>query len=96
MHCLRSMERVIAGYVEAELAEHIGILDLFRAATRFPCKQAVQALPTYANFMVAGASGMSAWMFIHPIDVVKTRMQLLSNSRGNFTAFSVCKDIVSF
>lgn len=51
-------------------------------------------LPTYANFMVAGASGMSAWMLIHPVDVIKTRMQLLGDSKGDANAVSIGKDIV--
>lgn len=57
--------------------------------------QAAQELPTYANFVVAGASGMSAWMFIHPVDLVKTRMQLLGDKRGDATAMSVGKELVS-
>lgn len=55
---------------------------------------AQDSLPTYANFVVAGASGMSAWMLIHPVDVVKTRMQLLGKERGDATAVSVGKDLV--
>lgn len=53
-----------------------------------------QDLPTYANFMVAGASGMSAWVFIHPVDLVKTRMQLLGDAKKGATAISVGKDLV--
>ncbi|CAM9732075.1 unnamed protein product [Discosporangium mesarthrocarpum] len=34
------------------------------------------AVPTYAKFMVAGASGISAWLFVHPMDVIKVRMVL--------------------
>lgn len=55
---------------------------------------AQDSLPTYANFVVAGASGMSAWMLIHPVDVVKTRMQLMGKDRGDATALSVGKDLV--
>lgn len=51
-------------------------------------------LPAYANFVVAGTSGMSAWMLIHPVDVIKTRMQLLGKSRGDATAISVGKELV--
>lgn len=53
-----------------------------------------QDLPTYANFIVAGASGMSAWVFIHPADLVKTRMQLLGDEKKGATAVSVGKDLV--
>lgn len=53
-----------------------------------------QDLPTYANFVVAGASGMSAWVFIHPVDLVKTRMQLLGDGKKGATAISVGKDLV--
>ncbi|CAM9122645.1 unnamed protein product [Choristocarpus tenellus] len=37
---------------------------------------------------------MSAWMCIHPVDVVKTRMQLLGTNGGNATALSVGTDLV--
>ncbi|CAM9469640.1 unnamed protein product [Scytosiphon promiscuus] len=33
-------------------------------------------IPTAASFGIAGASGISAWMFVHPMDVIKVRMQL--------------------
>ena len=39
---------------------------------------------------------MSAWVFIHPVDLVKTRMQLLGDEAGDATAFSVGKDLVRF
>ena len=51
-------------------------------------------MPTYANFIVAGASGMSAWVFIHPADLVKTRMQLLGDAKKDATAVSVANDLV--
>lgn len=28
-------------------------------------------IPTAASFAIAGASGISAWMFVHPMDVLK-------------------------
>lgn len=56
--------------------------------------QGAQELPTYANFVVAGASGMSAWMFIHPVDLVKTRMQLLGDEKGDATAVTIAKTLV--
>ncbi|CAM9696165.1 unnamed protein product [Ectocarpus sp. 13 AM-2016] len=33
-------------------------------------------IPTAVRFGIAGASGISAWMFVHPMDVLKVRMQL--------------------
>lgn len=39
---------------------------------------------------------MSAWMLIHPVDVIKTRMQLLGKANEDATALSVGKEIVSF
>lgn len=44
---------------------------------------------------MAGASGMSAWVFIHPADLVKTRMQLLGDEKGDANALSVGRDLVS-
>lgn len=38
---------------------------------------------------------MSAWVFIHPADLVKTRMQLLGDKAQDATALSVAKDLVS-
>lgn len=35
-------------------------------------------IPTGVSFGIAGASGISAWMFVHPMDVVKVSQ---SNSR---------------
>lgn len=62
-----------------------------------PTQQAAaQDLPTYANFVVAGASGMSAWVFIHPADLIKTRMQLLGDAKKDATAVTVAKDLVRF
>ncbi len=37
---------------------------------------AAAPLPTAVNFAVGAASGVSGWMFVHPADVVKVRMQL--------------------
>lgn len=34
------------------------------------------SIPTSLKFGIAGASGVSAWMFVHPMDVLKVRMQL--------------------
>lgn len=38
---------------------------------------------------------MSAWVFIHPADLVKTRMQLLGDAKKDATAVSVAKDLVN-
>ncbi len=35
-----------------------------------------QTLPTHVTFAIAGASGITAWLAVHPFDVVKVRMQL--------------------
>ncbi|CAM9495477.1 unnamed protein product [Ectocarpus sp. 4 AP-2014] len=64
------------------------------ASVANPTVTVAQDLPTYANFVVAGASGMSAWVFIHPADLIKTRMQLLGDSKKGATAVSVGKDLV--
>lgn len=48
------------------------------AATSPAAAAAATPLPTAANFAVGMASGVSGWMFVHPADVVKVRMQLAS------------------
>lgn len=63
-------------------------------AATFWLFQAARDVPTYANFIVAGASGMSAWVFIHPVDLVKTRMQLLGDKAEDATALAVAGDLV--
>eukprot|EP00904_Undaria_pinnatifida_P007258 jgi/Undpi1/3662/HiC_scaffold_16.g07032.m1 len=44
-------------------------------ATKSPPDSPVR-IPTAVSFGIAGASGISAWMFVHPMDVIKVRMQL--------------------
>lgn len=39
-----------------------------------PPKQ--KTLPPWVNFVVGGLSGMGATLFVQPIDLIKTRMQL--------------------
>eukprot|EP00033_Pygsuia_biforma_P000444 GCRY01000528.1.p1 GENE.GCRY01000528.1~~GCRY01000528.1.p1 ORF type:complete len:296 (-),score=86.82 GCRY01000528.1:418-1305(-) len=34
------------------------------------------------RFALSGAAGMSGWMFVHPFDVIKVRMQLLGEAGG--------------
>ncbi|KAG5185542.1 mitochondrial carrier domain-containing protein [Tribonema minus] len=50
-------------------------------------------VPMAATFAVAGASGISAWMFIHPADLIKVRMQLLGNSGAKTTASMAFNEI---
>ena len=33
-------------------------------------------LPTWSNFVIAAAGGTSGWMFVHPFDVLKVRLQI--------------------
>jgi len=33
-------------------------------------------LPTWTNFVIAAAGGTSGWMFVHPFDVLKVRLQI--------------------
>jgi hypothetical protein len=40
------------------------------------------AIPGAATFAVAGASGISAWLLIHPFDVIKVRMQLMGETKA--------------
>jgi solute carrier family 25 (mitochondrial oxoglutarate transporter), member 11 len=39
-------------------------------------------LPTYVNFAIGMGSGVSGWLFVHPADVVKVRMQLSGSGGG--------------
>ena len=45
--------------------------------------------PAWTKFAIAASSGASGWMFVHPMDVVKTRMQLLNASHGRWNAGGV-------
>lgn len=38
-------------------------------------------IPTAASFAIAGSSGISAWMFVHPMDVVKVKNALYVHER---------------
>eukprot|EP00953_Heterococcus_sp_UTEX-ZZ885_P009218 5455-Heterococcus_DN1.PRE.1 len=53
-----------------------------------------QKLPTGATFLVAGMSGISAWLFIHPFDVVKVRMQLMGSAGAGSGAVSAAREVV--
>jgi solute carrier family 25 (mitochondrial oxoglutarate transporter), member 11 len=54
----------------------------------------LQKLPTSATFLVAGMSGISAWLFIHPFDVVKVRMQLMGSAGAGSGAVSAAREVV--
>jgi solute carrier family 25 oxoglutarate transporter 11 len=51
-------------------------------------------IPVAATFTVAGASGISAWMFIHPADLIKVRIQLLGNTGAKTTAITAFREIL--
>ncbi|CAM9721599.1 unnamed protein product, partial [Phaeothamnion confervicola] len=60
-------------------------MRLFTAASALAAACAspdVIPLPMPVTFAIAGLSGMTAWLFIHPGDLVKTRMILLSKAKG--------------
>lgn len=56
-------------------------------------------LPPYATFAIAGLSGMTAWLVIHPGDVIKTRMQLAAKKKEDAApaegAVAVAKKMVT-
>lgn len=45
------------------------------------------------KFAVAGASGASGWLFVHPFDVAKVQMQI--NQQAGATLGSTCRTILS-
>ncbi|XP_015597365.1 mitochondrial 2-oxoglutarate/malate carrier protein isoform X1 [Cephus cinctus] len=47
-----------------------------------------QSLPPGINFLNAGLSGMFATCFVHPMDVIKNRMQMSKDPVGVFTMVS--------
>lgn len=44
------------------------------------------APPAWTRFAIAATGGASGWMFCHPMDVVKTRMQLLRSTKNRWNA----------
>jgi solute carrier family 25 oxoglutarate transporter 11 len=50
-------------------------------------------IDTAAKFGLAGGSGASGWLFVHPFDVVKVRMQI--NKEVGATLASTCKGIIA-
>ena len=45
--------------------------------------------------ILGGAAGVSGWMFVHPMDVLKVRMQLLGESgKAGLSPTTVIKDLV--
>jgi len=51
------------------------------------------ALDSAAKFGIAGLSGASGWMFVHPFDVAKVRMQI--SQQAGATLASTCRGIVA-
>jgi len=45
------------------------------------------------KFILAGASGSSGWLFVHPFDVAKVQMQI--NQRAGGTLVSTCRTILA-
>ncbi len=41
------------------------------------------ALWQTANFMAGGIAGTTAWVFVHPLDLAKTRLQLVGDTAGS-------------
>eukprot|EP00928_Gymnodinium_smaydae_P007118 TRINITY_DN12564_c0_g1_i14.p1 TRINITY_DN12564_c0_g1~~TRINITY_DN12564_c0_g1_i14.p1 ORF type:complete len:296 (-),score=74.86 TRINITY_DN12564_c0_g1_i14:136-1023(-) len=48
-------------------------------------------IPASVNFGLAAVAGCSGWMFVHPFDVVKTRMQ--TNEGKSLNPFRVCAEV---
>ena len=46
-------------------------------------------IPTYMKYVISGASGMAAAMFVHPLDLLKNYMQL--SGMGSYKKKSVIK-----
>jgi solute carrier family 25 oxoglutarate transporter 11 len=51
------------------------------------------SLDTMKNFAVGGLSGACATCVIQPIDLVKVRIQLASEAKGNTSPFKVASSI---
>eukprot|EP00466_Bigelowiella_natans_P018065 jgi/Bigna1/77004/fgenesh1_pg.45_\ len=50
------------------------------------------APPLWTKFAISGVAGVSGWMFVHPFDVLKVRMQV---NEGTASMFSVAGQIYS-
>jgi solute carrier family 25 oxoglutarate transporter 11 len=50
-------------------------------------------MDTVAKFGLAGLSGASGWLFVHPFDVAKVRMQITKEAGATLT--STCKSIIA-
>lgn len=58
-------------------------------------KQSEQkSMPNSIKFLFGGLSGMSATLFVQPLDLVKNRMQLNKGEAGKRTSLHVIKDIL--
>lgn len=53
-----------------------------------------ERLMFYSKFVLGGASGMSAWCFVHPLDLVKNRMQVSAGSGPRPSTWTVLANIV--
>lgn len=55
--------------------------------------QTKDAMDMIFPFALAGVSGASGWMFVHPFDVAKVQMQI--NKEAGATLMSTCKTIIA-
>eukprot|EP00831_Metopus_contortus_P010287 TRINITY_DN13_c0_g1_i3.p1 TRINITY_DN13_c0_g1~~TRINITY_DN13_c0_g1_i3.p1 ORF type:complete len:310 (+),score=45.87 TRINITY_DN13_c0_g1_i3:168-1097(+) len=58
-----------------------------------PPKKQSMLMNNVGNFIVGGIAGMSATCVIQPLDMVKTRFQLYSESKGKIGLKGICKDL---
>ncbi|EFN76313.1 Mitochondrial 2-oxoglutarate/malate carrier protein [Harpegnathos saltator] len=63
-----------------------------KAAVEEPKAKRKQALPPWINFLNAGLSGMAATCVVHPMDVIKNRMQM---QKGKVSIWSLIGTIYS-
>ena len=55
-------------------------------------KQNLSTPPLWTKFAIAGFGGFSGWMFVHPFDVLKVRLQI--NEGANVGAVATLKNII--
>jgi len=60
----------------------------FRPLSKMP------EVPAWASFLTGGAGGVTGWLFVHPMDVLKTRMQLLGPAGEGLTAIDLTRTIL--
>ncbi|KAK5976389.1 hypothetical protein GCK32_005518, partial [Trichostrongylus colubriformis] len=52
-------------------------------------------IPKWAKFLLGGSAGMTATWFVHPLDLIKNRMQLIDRDGKKFkTSFHVLSSII--